>query len=75
MAIRRRGQATQEDYEDVMRLCREKIRRAKAQIELRLAAAVRDNKKCSCKYISNKRRAQENIHPSLDAGGNIVTKD
>ena len=58
-----------------MRLCREKIRRAKAQPELNLATAVKDNKKCFYKYISNKRRTKENLHPSLDAGGNIVTKD
>ena len=31
-----KGQATQEDYKDVMRLWREKTRRAKAQLELNL---------------------------------------
>ncbi|KAK4828655.1 hypothetical protein QYF61_000303 [Mycteria americana] len=71
----KKGQATQEDYKDVVRLCREKIRRAKAQLELNLATAINDNKKCFYKYISNKRRAKENLHPLLDAGGNIVTKD
>ena len=30
----KKGQATQEDYKDVVRLCREKIRRAKAQLDL-----------------------------------------
>ncbi|KAK4821004.1 hypothetical protein QYF61_010735 [Mycteria americana] len=53
----------------------EKIRRAKAQLELNLATAVKDNKKCFYKYISNKRRAKENLHPLLDMKGNIVTKD
>ncbi|GAB0184205.1 mitochondrial enolase superfamily member 1 [Grus japonensis] len=72
----KKGQATQEDYKDVVRLCREQIRRAKAQLELNLATAIKDNKKlCFYKYISNKRRTKENLHPSLDAGGNIVTKD
>ncbi|KAK4822047.1 hypothetical protein QYF61_008856 [Mycteria americana] len=65
----KKGQATQEDYKDV------KIRRAKAQLELNLATAVKDNKKYFYKYFSNKRRAEENLHPLLDAGGNIVTKD
>ncbi|KAF1534966.1 hypothetical protein FQV19_0007934, partial [Eudyptula minor] len=69
------GQATQEDYKDVMKLCREKIRRAKAHLELNLATAVKDNKKCFYNYISIKRRAKENLHPLLDAGGNIATKD
>ncbi|GAB0207710.1 hypothetical protein GRJ2_003236700 [Grus japonensis] len=41
----KKGQATQEDYKDIVRLCREKIRRAKAQLELNLATAVKDNKK------------------------------
>ncbi|KAK4832941.1 hypothetical protein QYF61_026584 [Mycteria americana] len=71
----KKGQATQEDYKDVVRLCREKIRRARAQIELNLATAVKDNKKYFYNYISNKRRAKDNLHPLLDAGGNIVTKD
>ncbi|KAK4810854.1 hypothetical protein QYF61_008826 [Mycteria americana] len=67
-------QATQEDHKDVVRLCREEIRRAKAQLELNLATAVKDNKKCFYKYINNRRRAKENLHPLLDAGANIVTK-
>ncbi|KAF1590602.1 UNVERIFIED_CONTAM: hypothetical protein FQV16_0005669, partial [Eudyptes robustus] len=69
-----KGQATQHDYKDVVRLCREKIRRAKAQLELNLATAIKDNKKCFYKYISNKRQAKENLHPLLDAGENTVTK-
>ncbi|KAK4818320.1 hypothetical protein QYF61_010782 [Mycteria americana] len=64
----KKGQAAQEDYMDVIRLCRENIRRTKAQLELNLATAIKDNKKCFCKYISNKRRAKENLHPLLDVG-------
>ncbi|KAK4825598.1 hypothetical protein QYF61_000687 [Mycteria americana] len=71
----KKGQATQEDYKGVARLCREKIKRAKAELELNLAAAVKDNKKHFFKYISSKRRAKENLQPLLDRGGNIVTKD
>ncbi|KAK4827374.1 LOW QUALITY PROTEIN: hypothetical protein QYF61_017312 [Mycteria americana] len=73
-----KGQATQEDYKDVVSLCRQKIGRAKAQLELNLATAT--IKKCflhffNKKYTCNKRSAKENLHPLLDAGGNIVTKD
>ncbi|KAK4831654.1 hypothetical protein QYF61_018621 [Mycteria americana] len=71
----KKGQATQEDYKGVARLCREKIRRAKAELELSLAAAVKDNKKHFFKYISSKRRAKENLQPLADGGGNTVTKD
>jgi len=31
--------------------------------------------KCFYKYINNKKRTKENLHPLLDAGGNIATKD
>jgi len=48
---------------------------AKAQLEFSLATAVKDNKKHFSKYIGNKRRAKENLHPLLDARGNIVRKD
>ncbi|KAK4817407.1 LOW QUALITY PROTEIN: hypothetical protein QYF61_013474 [Mycteria americana] len=71
----KKGQATQEDYKGVARLCREKIRRAKAELELNLAATVKDNKKHFFKYISSKRRAKENLQPLVDGGGNTVTKD
>jgi len=53
-------------------LCREEIRKAKAQLELRLAG---DNKKCFYKYINNKKRAKESLHPVLDARGSIANKD
>ncbi|KAK4807180.1 hypothetical protein QYF61_024300 [Mycteria americana] len=71
----KKGQASQEDYKGVARLCREKIRRAKAELELNLAAAVKDNKKYFFKYISSKRTAKENLQPLVDGGGNTVTKD
>ncbi|KAK4830060.1 hypothetical protein QYF61_008398 [Mycteria americana] len=71
----KKGRATQEDYKGVTRLCREKIRRAKAELELNLAAAVKDNKKHFFKYISSKRRGKENLQPLVDGGGNTVTKD
>lgn len=38
----KKGQGTQEDYEDVGRLGREKVRRDKAQLEINLSHAVRD---------------------------------
>ncbi|KAK4806160.1 hypothetical protein QYF61_001083 [Mycteria americana] len=71
----KKGRATQEDYRGVARLCREKTRRAKAELELSLAAAIKDNKKHFFKYISSKRRAKENLQPLVDVGGNTVTKD
>jgi len=46
-----------------MRFCREKIRRAKSQLEIYLATAGKDNKKYFCKPVNNKRRAKRHIHP------------
>ncbi|KAK4831266.1 hypothetical protein QYF61_016736 [Mycteria americana] len=68
-------QASQEDYKGVARLCREKIRRAKAELELNLTTAIKDNKKYFFKYISSKRRAKENLQPLVHGGGNTVTMD
>jgi len=71
----KKGQATQEEYRAFVRSCREEIQKAKAQLELRLDIVVRDNKKCFYKYINNKTRAKQSLHPLLDVGGNIATKD
>ncbi|KAF1544809.1 hypothetical protein FQV19_0013932, partial [Eudyptula minor] len=71
----KKGQATQEEYRDLVRSCREEMRKAKAQLEHNLAAVIKDDKKCFYKYINDKKRAKENLHPFLDAGGNIVTED
>lgn len=56
------------------RICREKIRRVTAKPELNLVAAVKD-KNCLSKYICNKRRAKEDLHPLLDVEGSSVTKN
>jgi len=64
----KKWQATQEAYNDVMRLFKEKIRRTKAQLQFNLAASIKDSKKCFYKYISNKRTAKENLSPLLGGG-------
>lgn len=56
-----------EEYKDVAKVWREKIKRVKAKLELNLAAVVKDNIKGSYKYIKNKRRAKENLSSLLDA--------
>ena len=69
------GQATYDDYRYIVKMCRDKIRKAKAQIGLNLSTKVKDNNKYFYKYINSKRRARESLHPLLDAEGNLVTKD
>lgn len=42
MTFGRKGQASQEEYRDIIRSRREKTRKVKAQLELNLAAVVKD---------------------------------
>jgi len=56
-------------------MCREKIRKVKAQLELNLAAGVKRNKKLFYTYINSKRRTSENLHSLLDEAGNGITED
>jgi len=56
-------------------MCREKIRKAKAQLELNLAVGIKKNKKTFYKCIKSKRRAKLNLCPLLDAVGNMTTED
>ncbi|XP_009693889.1 PREDICTED: uncharacterized protein LOC104158026, partial [Cariama cristata] len=55
------------------RSCSEKIRRAKAQLELDLATTVKDNKKSFYKYIGSKRRVKERLHHLTNEEGSVVT--
>ncbi|XP_054045493.1 uncharacterized protein LOC128904794 [Rissa tridactyla] len=71
----KRGLATYEDYQDITKLCRGKIRRAKAQSELSLATAVKDNKKRFFQYINRKRKTRENIGPLMNETGALVVED
>ena len=48
-----------EEYRAVVRVCRDRIRKAKAQMELNLARDVKDNKKGFYRYISRRRQAKE----------------
>jgi len=41
----KKGHVTQEAYRGLVKSCSEEIRKAKAQLELRLGTVVRDNKK------------------------------
>ena len=41
----KKGRATQKEYKDIVKMFREKTRKAKAQLELNLATGVKGNKK------------------------------
>ena len=71
----KKGWATRKEFKEVVKMCREKIRKAKAQLELNLAAGVKGNKKLSYKYINSKRRTRENLHSLLNEARNVTTED
>ena len=69
------GQATWEEYSNVVRARRDATRKAKAHLELKLARDVKNNKKGFFNYISSKRKARDNVGPMLNEAGVLVTED
>ncbi|GAB0209695.1 mitochondrial enolase superfamily member 1 [Grus japonensis] len=67
----KKGVATWEEYRNVVRVCRDATRKAKAHLELNLAGDVKDNKKGFFKYISSKRKTRENVGPLLNEPSGI----
>ncbi|RMB93973.1 hypothetical protein DUI87_29559 [Hirundo rustica rustica] len=64
-----------EDYRNVVRVCRDATRKAKAHLELSLAKDIKDKKKSFYEYISSKRKIKENVGPLLNPMGVLVTED
>jgi len=71
----KKGQATQEEYRGLIRSYREEIRKAKAQLELRLATVVRDNKNIFTNASTTKRGPRRISIPYWMCGGSIATKN
>ncbi|GAB0206992.1 mitochondrial enolase superfamily member 1 [Grus japonensis] len=71
----KKGLATWDEYRDVVRECRDAMRKAKAPLKLSLAKDVKDNKKGFFKYMSSKRKTRENVGPLLNEVGALVTED
>jgi len=69
------GQATWEEYRNVVRACRDATRKAKAHLELKLARDVKDKEKDFFKYISSKRKTRDNVGPLLNEVGVLVMED
>jgi len=68
------GQATREEYRNVVRARRDATRKAKAHLELNVARDVKNNKKGFI-YISSKRKTRDNVGPLLNEEGVLVTED
>lgn len=65
--------ATWEEYRNVVRACREAMR--KVHLELILMREIKDNRKSFFKYISSKRKTVENVGPLLNEFGALVMED
>jgi len=69
------GQATWEEYRNVVRTCREATRKARVHLELNLARDIKDNKKGFFNYISSKWKTRDNVGSLLNEAGVLVTED
>lgn len=63
--VQKKGLATLEEYKNIVRACRDAVRRVKAHLELNLAREVKDNKKGLFLSISITKRRQGNEMGSL----------
>ncbi|GAB0204443.1 mitochondrial enolase superfamily member 1 [Grus japonensis] len=71
----KQGQVALEEYRNIVRTSREKVRKAKAQMELNLARDVKDNKKGFYKYIDNEKKTREKVSLLLNETGDLVMQD
>ncbi|KAK4831209.1 hypothetical protein QYF61_016046 [Mycteria americana] len=74
----KQGQVSWEEYRDAARLCRGRVRKAKAQLELNLARDAKNSKKGFYRYVSQKRKVKESLPPPpapISKTGKLVTTD
>jgi len=69
------GQATWEEYRNVVKACRDTTRKGKIHLKLNLSRDVKDSKKSFCKYISSKRKTRDDVRPPLSEVGVLVMED
>ncbi|KAK4806963.1 LOW QUALITY PROTEIN: hypothetical protein QYF61_027330 [Mycteria americana] len=73
--LHRQWKGTWEEYRDAARLCRDGVRKAKAQLELNLARDAKNNKKGFYRYINQKRKVKESVPPLMNKNGGLVSTD
>jgi len=71
----KQGQISWEEYRDAAWLCKDEVRRAKAQLELSLARDAKNNKKGFYRYVSQKRKVKERVPTLMSNTGKLVTMD
>ncbi|KAK4824510.1 hypothetical protein QYF61_015908 [Mycteria americana] len=72
---RKQGQVTWEEYRGAAHLCRDGVRKAKAQLELSLVRDAKNNKKGFYRYVSQKRKVKESVPPLMNKNGDLASTD
>ena len=71
----KQGCVSWEEYRAIVRVCRDRIRKAKVQMELNLARYVKDNKKGFYRYIGRRRQAKESVPSLVKGNGDLASSD
>ena len=71
--LRKDSQIGINDYKNLARACRDEVRKARAQLELKLDKDVKSNNKERFRYVSSKQKHREDIDPLLNRTGKLVT--
>lgn len=71
----KKGQVMWEEYRDAARLSKDRVRNAKAQLELDLVRGVKKSKKGFYRHISWKRKVQEGAPLFVSNTDRVVTAD
>lgn len=69
----KQGHVPWEEYRNAMRVCRVKIRKAKALTELNLMRDAKNTKKGFYRYIDHKRKTKESVSPLTNEGEQVTT--
>lgn len=62
------GQATWNEYKEVVRESRNETRKSRGHLEFNLAKDNKDNKELFLKHINSKRKSKDNVGPLLNGG-------
>lgn len=71
----KQGQVAWEGYRHTVQAARDKVRNAKALLELNLAVDIKGNRKGFHSYVSDKRKAVEIVGPLQEETRDLVTWD
>ncbi|KFQ20168.1 hypothetical protein N332_09221, partial [Mesitornis unicolor] len=71
----KQGQVSWEEYMDVAWVCRDKVRKAKAWLELNMVRDAKKTKKGFYRYVNQKRKVKESFPSLMSSNGELVTTD